>query len=185
MDDGPDPAGERAEHDAVRRALRRLGADHTSAPDVPAHVTARVGAALRNAPPPRAARRRAVLGGGVCVGVALILGVGGILALARGPSSSTPHAAFPLPDTQLRAVLDVPADLGPLASPQRLAACLTGLGYEPTQEVLGARTLRRAGHTDVLLLFPSESAQVRAVIVEGTCRAATPGVLADRTVARR
>jgi hypothetical protein len=38
----------------VRRALARLGADPDSAPEVPAAVRARIGAALRAAPPPPA-----------------------------------------------------------------------------------------------------------------------------------
>jgi hypothetical protein len=36
----------------VRRALGRLGTDTDTAPEVPAAVTARIGAALRCAPPP-------------------------------------------------------------------------------------------------------------------------------------
>ena len=38
--------------DRVRRHLSALGVDSASAPDVPADVTARIGAALRSAPPP-------------------------------------------------------------------------------------------------------------------------------------
>lgn len=64
MNSDPDPAQAFAESAAVRRELRRLGADDASAPDVPAHVTARVGAALRNATPPRPVSRRLTLGVG-------------------------------------------------------------------------------------------------------------------------
>ena len=42
-----------AELDAVRSGLAHLGSDERSAPEVPAAITARVGAALRAAPPPR------------------------------------------------------------------------------------------------------------------------------------
>ncbi|KMO70513.1 MAG: hypothetical protein HZB45_28465 [Mycolicibacterium rufum] len=49
MDDDPD----QTELDEVRRELRRFAADDAAAPEVPAEVTARVGAALRNAPSPR------------------------------------------------------------------------------------------------------------------------------------
>lgn len=49
MEDDPD----QTELDEVRRELRRLAADDAAAPEVPADVTARVGAALRNAPSPR------------------------------------------------------------------------------------------------------------------------------------
>ena len=181
MDSDPDPARTQAELDAVRRELGRLGADDASAPPVPAHVTARVGAALRSAAPPRPARRRAALAVGLCAAAAIL----GAVALTRGTGSPPGTATFPLPDAQLRAALDVPADFGPLAAPERLASCLTGLGYPPDQEVLGARPLQLARHPAVLLLFPSDSAQVRAVIVETTCTAAAPGVLGDRTVARR
>ena len=48
----PDAARTLADLDAVRRDLARLASDERSAPEVPAAVTARVGAALRAAPPP-------------------------------------------------------------------------------------------------------------------------------------
>jgi hypothetical protein len=178
MDSDPDAARALAESDAVRRELGRLGADDASAPDVPAHVTARVGAALRNATPRRRTGRRVAFGVGILVACATILGVAG-----QTRSPVTP--AFPLPDTQLRAALNLPPELGPLAAPELMRACLAGLGYGPTQDVLGARPLQVAGRPAVLLLLPAESAQFRAVVVDATCTAAAPGVLADRTVKRR
>ena len=49
----PDAAGQLAALDRIRRDLARLGADESSAPAVPAAVTARVGAALQAAHHPR------------------------------------------------------------------------------------------------------------------------------------
>lgn len=50
----PDAARALAALDTVRRELARLRTDDASAPEVPADVTARIGAALRAAePPPR------------------------------------------------------------------------------------------------------------------------------------
>ncbi|KRE27253.1 hypothetical protein ASG82_12500 [Mycobacterium sp. Soil538] len=89
-----------------------------------------------------------------------------------------------MPETQLRAALSVPPDLGPLAAPDRIHACLTGLGYQPAQDILGARPLQVEGRPAVLLLFPSESTQLRAVVVDAMSTATAPGVLADRTMKR-
>jgi hypothetical protein len=49
----PEAARVLAALDRVRRDLADLGADDSSAPDVPAEVTARIGAAVQHAPPPR------------------------------------------------------------------------------------------------------------------------------------
>ena len=46
--------------DRVRRDLADLGADQGTAPDVPAEVTARVGAALQAAPPHRPGGRQLI-----------------------------------------------------------------------------------------------------------------------------
>lgn len=48
----PDAARTLAALDSVRRELSRLGSDPGSAPEVPAEVTARIGAALRDTEPP-------------------------------------------------------------------------------------------------------------------------------------
>ncbi|OBA87290.1 hypothetical protein A5662_26240 [Mycobacteriaceae bacterium 1482268.1] len=64
----------------VRQALAELGADPASAPEVPAPVTARIGAALRaasppahTAAPPRLSRLRII---------ALVVGIGAAVAAA-------------------------------------------------------------------------------------------------------
>ena len=65
----------------VRRALAHLGTDAASAPDVPAGVTARIGAALRAAPSPAA---HAITGTRPRLGrlqtIGLIIGVGAAAA---------------------------------------------------------------------------------------------------------
>lgn len=48
----PAVAGQLAALDRVRREVADLGTDSASAPDIPADITARVGAALRTQPPP-------------------------------------------------------------------------------------------------------------------------------------
>jgi hypothetical protein len=48
----PVVAGQLAALDRVRREMADLGTDSASAPDIPAEVTARIGAALRAEPPP-------------------------------------------------------------------------------------------------------------------------------------
>ncbi|MCH9668503.1 MAG: hypothetical protein K0U76_13735 [Actinomycetia bacterium] len=202
----PEVARMLAQLDAVRRELAGLGTDEQSAPDVPANVTARVGAALRSAPHPRSAStgghtvprpqltRGQRAGLVVGVGAATTAVVAGALLLTRDPDPAFPTGptaaqitvdrttspGFPLPDAELRAALSRPADLGPLADPQRRASCLAGLGYSPTQAVLGGRTLDVAGRPGVLLLVPADAPdRIRAVVVGPTCAAANTGLLAE------
>ena len=211
--------------DTVRRELARLGragspgdaadledrgdpgsqAAERFAPDVPASVTARVGAALRNAPHPASRARgghtllRPRLTGaqwaGLLVGIfavatAVILGA---LILTRDAGSAFPSgpkaaqitveragsSGFPLSDAELRAALYEQHDLGPLADPQRRASCLTGLGYSPALTVLGGRSLEVSGRPGLLLLVTAGTAdQISAVVVAPSCNAAHTGLLA-------
>ncbi len=96
----------------VRQALAHLGADAASAPDVPAAVTARIGAALRAAPQPaahaisrpRLSRLRVA---------ALIIGIGaaaaavvvGVVTQLHSPASAPP---FPAGPTAERMTVSVP-----------------------------------------------------------------------------
>ncbi|OBI81671.1 hypothetical protein [Mycobacterium sp. E740] len=196
--DSSDPATER-----VRRELARLGHDEASAPDVPAEVTARVGAALQAAEPahaigrPRLRRSRVVgLAAGLAAAVAAVL-VGTTMATREsaprfaqaGPTaqritvSRTP--AFPLTGPQLVAVLGAPPDYGPLSDAALRAGCLQALGYPTTTPILGARTIDMQGRPAVLLLLPSGSAgQVTALVVEAGCHTAHGGLLAETAVER-
>jgi hypothetical protein len=199
-DDPSDPALER-----VRHGLARLHHDEASAPDVPAEVTARIGAALRAAGEPTHAverpRLRRVHVIGLVVGVAAAVAgvVIGTTLLARDPAPrfsqagptaeritvSRPSPTVPLTVPQLIGLLSTPPDYGPLADPQRRAACLEGLGHPATTPVLGARPLAMDGrHPAVLLLLPTDADDVRAVVVDAGCHAAHKGLLAE-TVVRR
>ena len=102
----------------VRRALAQLGTDAASAPDVPAGVTARIGAALRAAPSPAAhaiTRTRPRLGRIQIIGV--ILGVGaaaaaitlGALAILDNPP---PKRTFPAGPTADKITVSVPRSPG-------------------------------------------------------------------------
>lgn len=78
----------------VRRALGRLAADADSAPEVPAAVTARIGAALRSAPPahtsaPLRPRTIAVVVGVCAVIVAAVIGIAALLRPAPAPRFPT------------------------------------------------------------------------------------------------
>ncbi|RDH75609.1 hypothetical protein DVS77_25625 [Mycolicibacterium moriokaense] len=64
----------------VRRALAHLGADADSAPGVPASVTARIGAALRSAPPPAHSATAGLPRLGPLRVVALVIGIGAVAA---------------------------------------------------------------------------------------------------------
>ena len=192
--------------DAVRRELAHLGADEDSAPPAPTHVTARVGAALRTAPPPdpAAGRTRPRLTGlqrtglvtGLCAAAAAV--VLGVVLLAQDPGSAIPAGptaaqltvaapgGFPVPAGQLRAALSQPQDLGPLTDPQRLSSCLTGLGHSPAPALLGGRRVEVAGRPGLLLLLPgSTPEQINAVVVAPTCSAVHTGLVAETVLARR
>lgn len=189
----------------LRRVLNRLGDDADSAPEVPADVTARIGAALRQAShvgghvvirPKLAGWQRAGLVAGV---LALAAGlVGGVVMLGRtaepafpaGPTASLitvagPAGRFPLPEADLLAAVGSAPDLGPLTDPARRGSCLAGLGYSPTLHVLGGRQLEVAGRPAVVLLLPGPApAQLSAVTVASTCNGAHTGLLAETVVAR-
>ena len=199
-DNGSDPALAR-----VRAELAHLGIDADSAPDVPAAVTARVGTALRYAGrgPSHSVRRprlrgRQVVGLLVGLGAALAGVIVGASTLARGPASplssgptakhitvAHPSLGIPLSDPQIVGLLSRTPDYGPLADPQRRAACLDGLGYSAATPVLGARPLDMHGRPAVLLLLPGEATDaVVAMVVEPNCSAAHTGLLANTVVIR-
>ncbi|BBY81109.1 hypothetical protein H7I53_04290 [Mycolicibacterium pulveris] len=197
--DDRDPAAAR-----VRDELARLGRDQASAPEVHDSVTARVVAALRaaGAGPAHSVRRPRlrrlqVLGLVVGIGAALVGVVVGVAMLADTPptsrdpgptarsmtvSPSTPP--IPLSDAEILALLDRPADYGPLADPKPLASCLDGLGYSAVTP-LGAGPVDVGGRAGVLLLLPGETDRaVVAVVVPPTCTAAHTGLLASTTLHR-
>lgn len=189
--------------DSVQRDLTRLATDEHSAPDVPADVTVRIGAALRRAsgapghtvarPSLTRTHRITVAVGLIAAGAAVIVGA---LMLTRapertfpaGPTASqitVPTPGFPIPEAELRALLSTPADLGALTDPQRLASCLAGLGHSPTERVLGGRAQHVGGRPAVVLVLPGPTAgRVSAVVVSPSCSAADTG-LVSRTVLDR
>lgn len=195
---------------AVRRELAQLGAGAGPAPAVPADVTARITAALREAPHPTTAgahlavrpRLTRMQRAGLLVGVtaAAVAVVVGALTLLRGPETSLsadsptasqitvagPPRSFPLTDAQVRAELTAPADLGPLADPRRRGPCLAGLGYAPTLDVLGGRQLDVWGRPGILLVLPGAvPEQIAAVAVAPSCNAVDTGLIAEIVVSRR
>lgn len=198
-DDDLDPASAR-----VRDELAQLGENEASAPEVPAAVTARVGAALRAAGEgPAHSVRRPRLGRiqvlalvvGACAAVAgAVIGVA-MLAdeppsrrdtgpTARSITVAPPARDLPLPDAQILALLDQPADYGPLADATLRASCLDGLGY-PAATPLGARPVDVHGRPGVLMLLPGDTAQaVVALVVRPNCTAADTGLLAGSVLTR-
>lgn len=186
----------------IRRELAHLGSDTASAPEVPPEVTARIGAALRDAShavdrPALSTSQRAGLAVGLVAVVAAVvlavLSVDGEPApkFPAGPTASqiTVVAADPPPvllsDRELRDVVAAAPDLGPLSDPARLASCLTGLGYPASVEVVGARPLQISGRPAILLaLAGADPDQMRAVAVGTGCGAKDAAVLAETTFTR-
>ena len=203
-----DAADTLAALDRVRRDLAALGAVDATAPDVPAEVTARVGAALQAEPPPRTlggpahsvrhTPRWQLVGLVAGVGAAVVgLIVGGVMLVrepaptrSAGPTAesitvSRPASDVPLSDPQIVGLLSQRPDYGPLADPQRRASCLSGLGYSAATTVLGARQVDMHGRPAVLVLLPAETPQtVRALVVEPDCNSAHTGLLANTEVTR-
>lgn len=207
-DDGSDPAVAR-----VRRALAHLGSDEASAPDVPATVTARVGAALQAAsaasdthdgpthsiPRPPLSRGRVA-----CLLVGLGAALAGVLVgtamltreprppthLDHGPTAesitvSLPADVLPLSDPDVVALLSRVPDYGPLDDARRRGSCLDGLGYPLATPVLGAAPVDMHGRPAVLLLLGGTTAdEVEALVVEPNCNAAHTGLLAKKSVTR-
>jgi hypothetical protein len=200
----PEVARMLAALDEVRRALADLGSDEASAPDVPAAVTARIGASLRR-PPAHAVRaavprmrRLQIVGLVIGLGAAAVAAVIGGVMLIRDPAPtrstgltaesitvSRPTSDIPLTDPEIVGLLSQDPDFGPLADPQRRASCLTGLGYPGATQVLGARPVDMHGRPGVLMLLPGDTPKaVVALVVEPNCSSAHTGLLADTVVTR-
>lgn len=200
---GPDARNALAALDRVRRDLAELGQDTSSAPPVPAEVSARLAEALRAEQDPQvpSARRwksiAAVAGAGATVVAAVIGGMVLVRPTGHAPSTMTslgritvspPRAALGLSEPQIQGLLSVPPDLGPLTDPQRRNACLSALGYPSGVQVLGARPMDVAGRGGVLVLMPPRAPgtpnTIDAVVLAADCDAAHAGSLADTVVKR-
>jgi hypothetical protein len=194
--------------DRVRRDLAELGADDASAPDVPAGLTARIGAALQAASPPKPAGHPkhsvrhtprwhlvALVAGagaaviGVAVGATMLLRDPAPM-LASGPTAksitvSRPASTLPLSDPQIVGLLARSPEFGPLGDPQLRASCLSGLGYSATTPVLGARPVDMHGRPAVLMVLAADTPRtLRALVVEPGCNSAHTGLLANTLVTR-
>jgi hypothetical protein len=201
-----DPEAER-----ILRVLNQVRCDVATlgsqpAPDVPPDVTARISATLESAqagePVAHAARPR-IRPGRV---VAVVAGVGAVLAAvgvgtaalitAPEPAPSTPVTAehitvstppmvIPLSRDEILGLLGQSPDYGPLGDPTRRASCLTGLGYPASTQVLGARRVEINARPGVVLVVPGDTPRSLAVYaVALNCSAADTGLLANTQVPR-
>jgi hypothetical protein len=194
--------------DRVRRDLADLGTDDASASDVPAELTARVGAALQAAPthrPPsepahsvRHAPRWQVVALVAGVGAAVVGAVLGGVMLTREPAPTRPAGPtaesitvsrtvtdVPLSDPQIIGLLSHSPDYGPLADPELRASCLSGLGYSAATAVLGAQPVDMHGQPGVLMVLPADTPRtVLVLVVEPGCNSAHTGLLANTLVTR-
>jgi hypothetical protein len=194
--------------DRVRRDLADIGTDDASAPDVPAELTARIGAALQAAQPHRPAREPAhsvrhtprwqVVGLAAGIGAAVVGAVVGGVMLTREPAPTRPAgptaekitvsrspADLPLSEPQIVGLLSRSPDYGPLADPQRRASCLSGLGYSAATAVLGAQPVDMHGRPAVLMVLAADTPRTLLVlVVEAGCSSAHTGLLANTLVTR-
>jgi hypothetical protein len=197
----------------VRCDVATIGADPTSAPDVPPKVTARISAVLKSAGQSRAglgaahsARphiRPARVVAGVAGAGAVLAAIGmGTAALINAPEPtpstpvtadhitvSTPPMAVPLSQAEILGLLNHSPDFGPaggpLSDPPRRASCLAGLGYPASTQVLGAQPIEINARPGVLLVLPGDTPENLAVFaVALNCSAADTGLLASTQVPR-
>jgi hypothetical protein len=199
----PDAADMLAALDRVRRDLADLGTDAASAPEVPAALTARIGAVLRSQrqAPKHSVRptpRWRLIGLVAGVGAAVVGAVIGAVMLTHdpeprwsaGPTAETitvsrPATELPLPGPEIVGLLSQTPDYGPLADPQRRASCLSGLGYSAATPVLGARPVDMHGRPAVLMVLPADTPrQLLALVVQPDCNSAHSGLLANTLVTR-
>lgn len=207
---GADAAHTTAALDLVRHDLARLGADAMTAehlPDPPADVTARLSAALAAATPPggraasHAARRSvasprtvALVIGGLSALVATGIGITALRdtappttpagATADRITVSRPPVDFPVPRTELLAMLDRPADLSGLSDPAQRAACLSALGRGGSAAVLGADNVDVGGRPAIVVVLGDGNGTMTALVVAPTCNATDPGVIAETVLVR-
>jgi hypothetical protein len=194
----------------VRRDVAAVGADPTSAPDVPREVIGRITEALTSADPRGAtstptthSARPQLRPGTVAAGVAglcaVVAAIGlGTAALINAPAPmpstsvtaehitvSTPPMVVPLSQAEIIGLLDRSPEYGPLTDPSRRASCLSGLGYPASTQVLGARPIDINARPGVLLVLPGDTPDNLAVFaVALNCSAADTGLLANTQVPR-
>jgi hypothetical protein len=165
--------------------------------DDPAHTVApgpaAAGGAAHAARPPANTRRLvAALVGAAALLAAIGIGTAALLR-SPGPTRSAVTSAntitvaptIPLSGRELAALVDRSPDFGPLADPKRRAACLSGLGYPSSVQVLGAEPLRVDGRPAVVLVLPGERpGDLVALAVAPSCSAVDTGLIADTTARR-
>jgi anti-sigma factor RsiW len=203
----PAAAAKLAALDQLRRDLSEIGADESSAPEVPAEVTARIGAALQAAAPHRPSGpahsvrhtpRWQLIALAAGVGAAVVGSVVGAVmlthdpapTLSAGPTAESitvtrPATELPLSNPQIVGLLSARPDYGPLADPQQRASCLSGLGYSTATPVLGARPVDMNGRPAILMVLAADTpSKLLALVVEPDCNSAHSGLLANTLVAR-
>ncbi|EFG77076.1 hypothetical protein HMPREF0591_3003 [Mycobacterium parascrofulaceum ATCC BAA-614] len=199
------------EAEQILRALNQVRCDVATlgggpAPEVPPDVTARVAAALASAetgPPVDHAARPRLRPTRV---LAMVIGVGAVLAaigvgtaaLVTAPEPapsaqvtaehitvSTPPMVIPLSSDEIVGLLSQRPEYGPLADPVRRASCLTGLGYPASTQVLGGRRVEINARPGIVLVVPADTPHNLAVYaVALNCNAADTGLLATTQVPR-
>ena len=210
----------RADHDATRvltaldSTVRQLSAAPPASVAMPAHLAARMDAALAGlvAPPARVsdlaaarASRHGVRRRGVYVGAALVAAaaVAGVVALGSvlgsHSVSGTPQAAAPqagpppqvldlgsgTPGAQALAALGR-QDYGSLSVNTALPGCLQANGVRPATTVIGAAPVTLDGRRGILLLLPTGRVAVFTALVVGPeCSAQNPATLSKVDIGHR
>jgi hypothetical protein len=177
--------------DVTRAELSALGT--SPAPPMPAHVAARLDAALAaEAGAPvldlaRARRKRNQRVGSVAGALVAAAAVAvAVISIPHGTTGGRPSAAgtpvTSLNSATLAAALGR-ADYGPLTDATRRAACLAANRQDPNQIPAGAMQVTLFGKPGVLLVLTTgKLAQYRLLVVGPNCAAGNPDRLAQAVV---
>jgi hypothetical protein len=181
--------------DLTRAELTALGT--SPAPPMPAHLAARLDAALAAAAGTHVApvldlararkKRNQRVGWVAGVLVAAAAAAVAVIAIPHGGTTGGRPSAVGTPVTSLNSATLTAAlgrsDYGPLADPTRRAACLAANQQDPNQTPAGAMQVTLAGKPGVLLVLTTgKLAQYRLLVVGPNCAAGNPDRLAEAVV---
>jgi len=189
----PDAMAVLAALDTTRAELTALAT--SPAPPMPAHLAARLDAALaaeagvRVAPVLDLARARKKRNQriGWAAGVLVAAAAAAVAVISIPHGASTAPNAVGTPVTSLNGATLTAAlgrsDYGPLTDPARRAACLAANQQDPNQTPAGAMQVTLAGKPGVLLVLTTgKLAQYRLLVVGPDCAAGHPDRLAEAVV---
>jgi hypothetical protein len=104
---------------------------------------------------------------------------------AQHLSTEPPPVTVPLSAAEIVGLLTRPPDLGTLGDARRRLSCLSGLGYQASDAVLGGRQVDIGGAPAVVLVLPGDTPDtVAAVAVHPNCSSVDSRLIAETQIRR-